>query len=270
MRLSHLVTLVACVLAILVLLIPSALPSLPYSALAIPIGGLIFLMVLRHDSYRLEPLFPRQVFRLDGTVGLGGWVLLLVTAGQSISTVFMAYMVQRVFDLSAQLTGIIVVTLPLAWVLSAIPMGQVNSTRVLRGLIRTGPAYQIIGAIGIIYGFSNGILSMVIAGQIVIGLGLGTIWGPINNAVFAAAEEDDRGRIASLLPPITSIGYVLGSGIGGWLAHSYGLFGGGDVISGIGTPRQAIAALWGMMVVFAVLALICAQRVQPAGDEPGD
>lgn len=263
MRAAHMVTVLCCVAAILVLLIPSAAPDLPGSALALPVGGLMLLLILRHDSGREFAFFPRQVFRLKGTVGLGGWVLLLATAGQSISTVFLAYTLHAEFDISARYIGMIILFLPLAWTLSAIPAGQIRDARVLRVLLRTGPVCQMLGGLSIMYGLSHHRLELVMLGQFIIGIGLGAIWGPVSDAVISAAEEATRSRVGSLLPPVTTAGYVLGSGFGGWLATHFGLFETAAV-----PPREAIVALWGTMVGFAVLTFFVVRGVQPGVAEP--
>lgn len=262
MRLGHFGTVFLCIASILIMVLPSALPSGTYIPLAIPLGAAILTLLMRHDAKRDAPLFPRQIFRLTDSVGLGGLVLLLITAGLSISTIFMAYAVQTIFGVPSRVVGLVVLCMPLAWTLTAIPVGNVRRPTLQRKLFTIGPVCQIAGAVLIILGLTHAQLNIVFLGQIVIGLGLGTVWGPVMDAMLAAANEQDRGRVGALLPSTTTVGYVLGSGVGGWVATHFGMF------HEDGPPSTSIVALWSTMILFASAALALIQKVQPSAELP--
>lgn len=252
--------------AILLLMLPSALPEARIGFLLSGLGLCLLCVVLRRDAGRSEPLIPRQLFRLSNTVGLGSWVLLLITAGQSISTVFLAFVLEIVFDLPARGIGLLLIVLPLSWVISAFPTGQVQSLPLLRQMLRFGPRWQSVGVAGVIAGLTTEHLWMIVIGQCVIGLGLGTIWGPLNHAMLLSAQERDRGRIASLIPSISTLGYVFGSALGSLMAAQFHLF---DLAAGTDAlPDLVILGLWGMVFLFSFAAAVLILRVRPEGDQP--
>lgn len=258
MRAGHFATVLFCVAAILIMILPSAVSIGFLTPLAIPLGAVMLTLLMAHDARRDAPLFPRQTFRFNNSVGLGGWVLLLITAGLSISTVFMAYAVQAIFGVPSRVVGMVVLSMPLAWTLTAIPVGNVQSLTLQRRLFTIGPLCQMAGAALIILGLTNAHLIVVVLGQIVIGLGLGTVWGPVIAAMLAASHEADRGRVGALLPGTTTVGFVLGSGLGGWVAGQTGLFADG------GPSPLSVVALWSTMILFAIAGLFLIQKVQPS------
>ena len=257
------VTVLFCVCGILFCLLPSAMPGEALTILALPAGAGILFLAMRQDARRAHPLFPVQVFRLKDSVGLGGWVLLLVTAGLSISTVFLAFTVQSIFGVSSSVLGGIVLIMPLAWTLTALPVGKVRNPALLRRLFLLGPCCHVVGALLLIHGLTAAQLGYIIVGQAVIGLGLGAIWGPVMDAMIAAAREEDRSRVGSLLPATTTVGYVLGAGLGGWLAMRFDLMGGDQPPS-----DRAIQALWGTMILFALLSLAVIRGMRPSVARP--
>lgn len=250
--------------SMLMVMVPSALPDAPLGFLWPLFGMLCLVMVLRADAKAANPLIPHQLFRLTNTVGIGSWVLLLITAGQSISTVFLAFVIGTIFELPARSIGLVLIVLPLCWVISGFPTGQIRSVRLLRGMLRLGPRWQAIGAGCVIVGLTSEHLALVVVGQTIIGLGLGTIWGPLNHAIVVSADEHTRPRIASLIPSITTAGYIFGSGMGSLIAGHFRLF---EQVSMAGAPSHAtIIALWGMVLVFSLAAAFLIVRVQPEGE----
>lgn len=255
----HMWVIVVSVGATLLFSLPSVLPGGGPVSLALPAAALVFVAVFLLDRNRREPFFPPRLFGFATTAGLGSWVILLMSAGQSMSTVFLAHALHVVFALSPVWTGFLLVTMAMTWSIVALPVGRVTDPALRRLILRTGPAFQLVGMLLIGTGLALGALPVVLAGQVVVGTGFAFVWAITNQSIMADAAPADRTRTSALLPATATAGYVMGAGLGGWVAAR------SDLIATLGTEagRVPVLVLWSAGAVLAAAALAAAQGMRP-------
>jgi MFS family permease len=249
-----------CLFAALLFSVPSVLPAQPLAILLLPVSAVILVLVFRTDRARRERFFPAQIFGLGSSVGRGSWMLLLMSAAQSVSTVFLAFALRGIFELPPVWTGLIMVTMALSWSVVAIPVGSLSGFAVRCLLLRLGPAFQVLGVVLIATGLSLTSLPLVIGGQLLVGTGFGMAWAITTQAIMEHAAPTERTGTSAILPAISTSGYVIGAGLGGSIATISGLF---------EAMEQKAAAvpvlfLWGSAAGLACLAVIAVQGLRPA------
>ncbi|WP_109464378.1 MFS transporter [Albibacillus kandeliae] len=246
-----------CLLGAVFLAGPSALPDRPLAALGLPLGLALVTWALVSDSRRADRFFPPNAFG-RGTVGRGTWVLLLMPVAQSVSSVFLAAAIGHTWSLSPVWIGWIVVAMALSWSFSAMWVGGLSATLRWR-VLRFGPLAQVLGALLIAYGLTQGFLPVVVLGHSLSGLAFGMVWGPCNQAIMEATSQEEAARTSSFMPTVHTAGYAVGAGLGGWVAGVSGLF----PALRAGDASGPIWTLWGAAALVALLALCATLGLRP-------
>lgn len=256
----HGAVIAACLAAALLFSLPSAMKGVAWAALALPAGLGLFVAIFHLDMRRPVPLFPPEAFSARTTVGRGMWVLFLMNCGHAMSIVFLAYAITEIWALPPSRVGAIVVTMALSWSGASVLIGSLGREGLRRRLVRVGPGLQMTGALALAAGLATATLPLVLLGQVLIGIGFGTVWGPTSQLIMETSPEAERGRTSALLPGIATSGYAIGAGIGGWIATMTGLE---AALAGSGATLP-ILLLWGVTACLAATALGVAQTLRGA------
>jgi MFS family permease len=244
---------------------PAAAPDPVAAALSLVIGVALLVAAFGLDAHQANPVFPRRSFRFDA-VGLGMWVLAAVSFAHYLAQPYVALGLQEQFRLSATWVGAGSVVLALSWSGAAILTAGPRFDRWRPAFTFGGPATVMVGEGLTAFGMAQDRFVAVIAGQAIIGVGFALLWGPVTQAVMAAAPEAERDRAGGIMPTIASLGSAVGAGAGGVLALSSDLPsalqhpGGG----GPATLQWGLAAACALVAVIAGLGQYRAQR-QPDG-----
>ena len=203
-------------------------------------------------------LLPPRLFQFSSTVGFGSWLLFLMTAAQSVSTVFLAYTLHARLGLSPVSVGLVLITLSLSWSAAAIPIGNIDHIERRQAIMRAGPLVQACGALLVAAGLFLGILPIVLMGQMLNGIAFAMVFASANQAVIEDADPDHRITTSALLPALETSGYVAGAVIVGGLGS---LFHAQDSVMA-GSAGHAIFALWGAAVLLSLLSFLAARGVE--------
>jgi predicted MFS family arabinose efflux permease len=202
-------------------------------------------------------LLPPKLFGFRSTVGCGSWLLLLMTAAQSVSTVFLAYTLHARLGLSPVHVGLVLITLSLSWSAAAIPIGNVERLDRRQAVMRAGPLVQACGALLVAAGLFVSFLPVVLLGQMLNGIAFAMMFASANQAVIEDADPDHRITTSALLPALETSGYVAGAVIVGGLGS---LFSAQTSIMA-GAPGHVIFALWGAAADLSLLSFVAARGV---------
>ena len=233
--------------------------------LGLLLAGVGFLVLaFRLDSRQDNPVFPRRSFRGD-RMGLGMWVMALISFAHYLAQPFTALGLQEMFGLTATWVGIGSVTLALSWSVVAIVTSHNRFDRWRPGFAMIGPLGQAAGAGLMAVGMGFGNLALIICGQVVIGAGFALMWGPVAQAVMEAAPSDERDRAGGIMPTIAALGSAIGAGIGGIIALQT------DLATALGQPTGAGAAAlvqWGVAAGCGLIGAAAGLGLKRAGASP--
>jgi hypothetical protein len=197
------------------------------------------------------------LFALKGTVGRGSWLLFLMTVAQSVSTVFLAFTLNRHLGLAPVRVGLVLITLSLSWSVAALPISGIGSVSKRQVIMRYGPLSQVCGAVLVGTGLYMELLPLVILGQMLNGAAFAMVFASASQAIIEAADPDHRMTTSALLPALETSGYVAGAsligGAGSLLGFQDGL--------AAGHPPAGLFALWGVAALIALLAFVAARSV---------
>lgn len=202
-------------------------------------------------------LLPPGLFRLTGTVGRGSWLLFLMTAAQSVSTVFLAYTLHVRLGLPPVQVGLVLITLSLSWSAAAIPIGNVDSLAKRQAILRAGPLLQAIGALLVATGLFLSLLPLVLLGQMLNGIAFAMVFASANQAVIEGAAPEHRLATSALLPALETSGYVAGAVIVGGLGSLFAV----QSAVAAGQPGHTVFVLWGTSAVLSLLSFTAARGV---------
>lgn len=202
-------------------------------------------------------LLPPRLFGLSSTVGRGSWLLFLMTAAQSVSTVFLAYTLHARLGLSPVHVGLVLITLSLSWSAAAIPIGNIGRVEKRQAIMRAGPLVQACGALAVATGLYLMLLPIVLFGQMLNGIAFAMVFASANQAVIEDADPDHRITTSALLPALETSGYVAGAVIVGGLGS---LFQAQSSVMA-GEPGHVVFALWGAAAGLSLLSFLAARGV---------
>lgn len=207
-------------------------------------------------------LLPPKFFSFSSTVGRGSWLLFLMTAAQSVSTVFLAYSLRHLLDLQPVHIGLVLITLSLTWSVVAIPVGSVGKEASREKILRAGPLCQLLGVSLVGYGLYIAFLPLVLAGQMLNGAAFAMVFATTSQAVIEDAEPQHRMTTSSLLPALETSGYVMGGSVMAGLSSAFAI---PQRLAGV-APHPDVLLLWGGAGFLSLLAFLAARgvRLKPA------
>ena len=114
-----------------------------------------------------------------------------------------------------------------AWSTGAVTVANFDGMGRRLTFISIGAAVVVVGLLVSLASMAEHLLSLVMLGQLVIGLGMGIAWGSLCQVVMETYPEGERDKASALLPTLQSAGYA-------------GRFGGVPVSSAISRALQPI------------------------------
>lgn len=238
--------------------------------IALLVGGVALVgLFLAIEGRTPHPLLPLSVLA-DRNRGAANLVILVSGVGMFGVFLFLTYYVQLVLRFSPLLSG--VAFLPMIGVLvvtSAIATGRLLPRFGPRWIVAAGMALAAVGlvifaqlGVGSTYG------SGVVPGLLVMGIGLGLVFGAAMNVATSGAGSADAG-VASALPNIgQQVGGSIGTALLNTLAASAAaayirVHGASQAVQAIASVRGDDVAFWVAAGVFVVGALLAAWLFSP-------
>lgn len=219
----------------------------PWQA-AIVVGGaaLCLIAAVRVDLSARVSILPRGAFNLFSIPGLGLWAIFLLPLAQSVTGVFLVYIVQHLWGYGPAIAGGIGAILAVAWSGGAVTIANFEGRGRRLAFVVIGSSVLVAGLLVSLTAVARYLLPMIMLGQLIIGLGMGIAWGSLCHVVMETHPEGERDKASALLPTLQSAGYAAGSAIFGLVAN----------MAGFATDRSPEGLRFAMIIAFAAAALM--------------
>ncbi len=242
-------------IAIGIAFISMAAPATEINTQLIFIGlsALSFVAMLILDRKSARHILPTDAFAITTSVGLGMWVLLLVSIANDPFPIYGPLFLQTIHGMDPLAAGYLVAVEALAWTVAAaivasLPSRYIDYCKVI------GPVAMGLGLIGISIWTSSGPLWLLAIALFFAGGGIGACFSFISQTVLANAKPGDGDAAASSIPTMQLVGLAIGAALAGIVANATGFSG------GLSAETASNASLWvpGAFAVFSFLAAIAA------------
>lgn len=204
-----------------------------------------------------ERLMPPDAFSPGSAVGAGLWTFLLMPVAGSASSVYLVLILQQAWGYGPTHAAVIGAVMAMGWSFSSVTVANVRQRATRRILIRTGPLLLAAGLATVLIALLSGQPIVLIAGQLLIGMGFGISNGYMMLTIMESSPDAERDRTSALLPTTQSAGNALGAALAGVAANAAGY--------ATATTRQdlltATVPLFVMGVAFALVTFAFALRM---------
>lgn len=219
----------------------------PWQAALVVAGAAICLTVaVRIDLSARVSILPRGAFGFSSVPGVGLWAIFLLPLAQSVTGVFLVYAVQHLWGYGPAVAGGIGAILAVAWSTGAVIVANYDGMARRLRFVAIGTSVVVAGLLVGLASMVQHLLSLVMLGQLVIGLGMGIAWGSLCQVVMETHPEGERDKASALLPTLQSAGYAAGSAV-------FGLVGN---LAGFATDRSPEGLRFAMIVAFVAAVLL--------------
>lgn len=191
-------------------------------------------------------ILPRGAFGLSSVPGLGLWTIFFLPLAQSVTGVFLVYVVQHLWGYGPAVAGGIGAILAVAWSSGAVTVANFDGRGRRLAFVAIGASILVAGLLVGLTAIAQHVLALVMLGQLVIGLGMGIAWGSLCQVVMESHPEGERDKASALLPTLQSAGYAAGSAIFGLVAN----------LAGFASDRSPEGLRFAMIVAFAAAIIL--------------
>ncbi len=241
----------------LLMILSSGVMENAFLSASLVLSGLALLAFsVRRDRISAESLMPHSAFSLSSTVGTGLWLVLLMPVAQATSSVYFVFGLQHGFGFGPLAAGGLGAVMAMSWSLVAVLVAHTGTREGRRRAIEAGPVLQFGGMILVASGFHLGSLSLLIAGQIVVGAAFGASWAFLSQMLMEASTARERDKTSGLIPTLQSAGFAIGAAFAGLAGNSLGLV---DASISDAT-RAALSATFMIPVLWTIPAMLLARR----------
>jgi MFS family permease len=217
------------------------------AAAAMLVAALLLLpLAVRFDTRSSNPMLPRAAFTFAVPNGLGFWVVVLMPIAEAASTVFLIYGLQSVFALKPTAAALIGSIIAISWSFTQIAVSTYARERLRRDMVWIGAALLFVGLGLSAAGFALNSVVLVAVSLVPVGAGFGMNWGNISELLIGASPDDERDRVAALLPTAQTAGFGIGAALMGLIGNSAGFAG----------AQTATEIQFVMVIVFAAATVI--------------
>lgn len=218
------------------------------------IAGLALLVLFVTIERRAEhPLLPIRVV-LDRVRGTSYLTLGVAGAGTFVIFLFLTYYLQQTLGISPILTGVAFLPMIGCVMIGAVVSGTVLMPRL--GPRPIVPAGALLAAIGLALltriGTDTSYAGTVLPSLLIMGLGFGLIFGPVQNAATSGVTPSDAGVASAMVNTSQQIGGSIGTAVFSSLAALTTT----GYLTTHGTTQAAAATIAGYHLVFWIAAAV--------------
>ncbi len=238
------------------------LRSLLNISLALIIGVALLFTAVKWDKTSASPFIPRNAFKLSGILGLGMWVMLLLSIASAARVVYGTAMGQVLWGLSVSQASYTMAVTAFTWTGTAWIVARIQSPHTQTYLIRFGAISISAGALLTAVALSTMSFEVFIATCALNGAGFGMSSQFLKKAIIYAEEEEERDRASGFLGPLQSAGMAIGAALAGLLAGLTGFSvpGAQDLIT-LENAAQTGPLVFLIMAAVSTLAAFAAFRM---------
>jgi MFS family permease len=194
-----------------------------WTAAAIAAAALLLIGTFVADRGSRRRLFPSDAFSPASTVGAALWVVLLMPLAQVCVSVYLPLFLQYLWGHGPTVAGAFSAITALSWSAAAMLVANLTRPASAATMIRLGPVMVATGLAGAAIAVPQGLHSVLIMCQIVIGCGFGVSWAFLSQAVMTHARPGETDTASALLPTTQAAGYAIGAALSGLVAHAAGV-----------------------------------------------
>lgn len=220
------------------------------------LATITFVVTLRLDARSASPLLPSDAFSVRSTVGLGLWILFLITAANDPFPIYGPLFLQALHGMSPLSAGYLVAMESMAWTIVAALVASLP-LRYSGVWLITGPVTMGVGLLGISLVITSGNMPLLLFFVFLAGGGIGACFSFLSQAILANAKPGEGDAAASSIATIQLIGLATGAALAGLIANLTGLR------AGLSVETVTSASSWvpGIFAGFTTLASIAAIRL---------
>jgi len=225
------------------------------AAIGIVAAGLMVAAVLWLDGRAEVRLLPHGAFHpavplgaVSATIGF----LILATA----PVVFVPYLLQAGRGASPILAGYASALVAIAWTGASLVTAGASRSQV-RQSIAVGAPLMALGIAVDAWALSGGPFWAVVAGQVLIGVGIGLPWAHLGALMMEVAPAESRATAGPFITTTQTLASVFGSAVAGMVANLAGLPLATTALA-IGTSA---AILFGVLMIFPIIGVFMSWQV---------
>ena len=234
--------------------------SLIFSAFAVLSSSLYL------DRRGTTPLLPSDAFSIATPVGLGIWVIFLISLANDPFPIYGPLFLQTLHGMSALTAGYLVAMEALSWTIVAAIVASLPA-RWSPFFILTGPLTMGLGLIGISAFLAEGNMILLVLSVLLAGGGIGACFTFLSQTIMAAAKPGEEDSAASSIPTVQLVGLATGAAIAGLIANVTGFS------AGLSAETAQSASYWvpGAFAIAAVLGALASyglNRLRHSSPDP--
>ncbi|MCV0424299.1 MAG: MFS transporter, partial [Roseibium sp.] len=218
-------------------------------------------VLIKIDRSSMQRLFPKNAFRVQTVIGLGTWIVFLISVAAAVRAVFITTFGQVYWDLSVTQASYVAASLAFSWSFFAWISSRAPSRQRELTYLAVGPFLIVAGMVLTSVAIATASLPTYAFAAIVAGAGHGLSNQILLRSLMYTAKEQERDLVSSILPTLSSAGIAIGGGLTGLVAVLTGLVSPED--TALMTSESVARSGASVFCVNAVLALLpaCAMLV---------
>lgn len=219
----------------------------------ITLSAAVFSIMLWLDRRASTHLLPSDSFAMSTQVGLGIWVLFLITLANDPFAIYGPMFLQTLHDMSPLSAGYLVAMEAMAWTVMAAIVAS-TTVRWHSTWIRFGPVTMGVGLLGISAFTESGPFWALLIAIFLAGGGIGACFSFVTQAILRGAREGEGDAAAASVATVQLVGLAVGGALAGLAANVTGFR------AGLSYETASAAALWvpGIFVIATLLATVAA------------
>ena len=217
-------------------------------------GLLLAVLFLKADRSAGARLLPLEAFKVHTLIGLGTWVVVLISVTAAVRAIFVTTFGQVMWGLSVTEASYVAALLAMSWTVFAWISARAKTRGAEMVFMVTGPLLIILGLALAGAAVDLKSLWMFMAASIVNGAGHGVSSQIMTRSLMYGSAESERDLVSGMLPSLSSAGAAIGGGLTGLLAIQVGLISpANDGLVTYEAIEQAGATLFYIMAAITIL-----------------
>lgn len=214
------------------------------------VGLILFVIFFRWELKVENPVFNVRLFTDNATFTFSSLAALINYSATFAVTLLLSYYLQFIRGLEPQSAGLILIAQPIMMAIVAPLSGRMSDKYEARIIATTGMVLVTLGLFGFTFLTAETSLFLIIASQVVLGIGFGLFSSPNTNVIMGSVQKKFYGIASATVSTMRLIGQTMSIGIATLI---FAFFLGRVQI----TPEHLSSLLGSIQVSFVVFTLIC-------------
>ena len=217
----------------------------------LPLGILLFIPFVRHESRTKDPLVNLDMFRKNTVFTFSNIAALLNYGASYAVSYLLSIYLQTVLGFDSQIAGLILITSPVFQTVLSPVAGRLSDRYSPFVLTSCGMAISAVGIFSFIFLRQGYPLGLVIAALVVIGVGFAFFSSPNTNAIMSCVDKADYSIASSVTATSRSIGHTLSMAI----VTTVVAVTVGNVTLASASPQSVLFAMRVSFIIFTILCV---------------